>query len=374
MSATILISTGARLHFGFFAHAGQGPMRLGRANYGGVGLMIDSPGFVLAASGHEGLERERGRKSLGGFTVESGMDQVRCDLKVAAREAQTDPFCGPPPEAWQELGARALKFIRLYRTRCTGNPPPLFCEMEIWSAIPLHQGLGAGTQLGLAVAAALALLAGESDLDFVTLARRVGRGARSAIGIHGFDKGGFLVDAGKDRDELIGGLEARIDVPDKWRFLLISPPGKAAGLSGPEESAALSRLPQTSDAMTERLRRLALTEMLPALSADACDRFGEALFEFGTTVGEYFRPIQGGIYAAPLAGELVDWIRRAGFRGVAQTSWGPTLAVCCANQTGAESLREKIQSEPRWRDCRTRIVRPLNSGAKVQTISSAEAG
>jgi beta-RFAP synthase len=373
MSATILISTGARLHFGFFAHAGQEPLRIGAINYGGIGLMIDSPGFVLAASGHEPEKGDPGRRKPGEPVIEFGKDEVRCNLKSAARTAGSDPFSGPPVAAWPELTARALKFIRLYRTRSRGDRPPLLCEMELWSAIPSHQGLGAGTQLGMAVATALSLLSGDADVDPSTLARWVGRGARSAIGIHGFERGGFLVDAGKERDEQIGRLEARVDVPADWRFLLINPPDAASGLSGDAESAALSRLPGTSVEMTERLRRLATGEMLPALTAGDCNRFGEAVFEFGQLVGEYFRPIQGGIYSTPQSAELVKWIRGERYPGVAQTSWGPTVAVCCPDRGSAESLREKMQAEPRWRECRTRVVAPLNSGAKVQRITGSEA-
>jgi predicted sugar kinase len=182
-----------------------------------------------------------------------------------------------------------------------------------------------------------------------------------------------LVDAGKERDEQIGRLEARVDVPADWRFLLINPPDAASGLSGDAESAALSRLPGTSVEMTERLRRLATGEMLPALTAGDCNRFGEAVFEFGQLVGEYFRPIQGGIYSTPQSAELVKWIRGERYPGVAQTSWGPTVAVCCPDRGSAESLREKMQAEPRWRECRTRVVAPLNSGAKVQRITGSEA-
>ena len=62
MHDEIVITTGARLHFGFFAHR---PLVVGtaiqpsaasigglleHANYGGIGLMIDSPAFVVAAS------------------------------------------------------------------------------------------------------------------------------------------------------------------------------------------------------------------------------------------------------------------------------------------------------------------------------------
>ena len=224
----------------------------------------------------------------------------------------------------------------------------------------------------MAVATALALLADEPDISPVTLARRVGRGARSAIGIHGFGQGGFLVDAGKDHEELIGRLEAHVDVPSDWRFLLVVPPGPSAGLWGRDESEALKKLPATSPAMTERLRTLAVSEMVPALTAKDCGRFGEAVFEFGRAVGEYFRPVQGGTYASPAAGELVEWIRARGFRGVAQSSWGPTLAVCCADQASAESLREQLHADSHWQSTHTRIVRPLNAGAKVQSITSGE--
>jgi beta-ribofuranosylaminobenzene 5'-phosphate synthase len=366
MSATILISTGSRLHFGFFAHAGSEPLRAGAINYGGIGLMIDAPGVVLAASQTEGEVLDPDKSVAACWT-----DSVVCNLKNA-RAAEQDPFVGPPVDEWEQLAARALKYISTYRKHCPAEEPT-HCEMELWSAIPSHQGLGAGTQLGMAVASALSGLSGERNVDVVTLAKRVGRGARSAIGIHGFGSGGFLVDSGKERDDAIGGLETRVEVPTGWRFLLVNPPGRAAGLSGTAESAALSQLPPTPDEMTQRLRRLALSEIVPALSAGDCDRFGESLFEFGQTVGNYFRPIQGGTYATPSSSDLVDWIRKEGFRGVAQTSWGPTLAVCCANQASAETLREKMLAETRWVSCRTRITRALNAGAKVQRITGSGA-
>ncbi len=174
MSATILISTGARLHFGFFARADWQALPINEI-YGGIGVMIDSPGFVLAASGHEPQRLDHGRQARGAPVFESGLDEVRCNLKSAARAADSDPFAGPTVAEWPELASRALKFIAMYRKRCTERYPPAHCELELWAAIPSHQGLGAGTQLGMAVATALARLA-DDDVDRLTLARRVGRG------------------------------------------------------------------------------------------------------------------------------------------------------------------------------------------------------
>src|ERR1700733_9284962 len=157
MSAAIQISTGARLHFGFFAHAGQETLRAGAPDYGGVGLMIDSPGFVLAASADKPDQAGRHDTSAGGSEVEASLYEVRCNLKNA-RAAESGPFAAPPVEVWQQLEHRALKFIERYRThRSRGNRPPPSCKLELRSAIPSHRGLGAGTQLGLAVGKALSL-------------------------------------------------------------------------------------------------------------------------------------------------------------------------------------------------------------------------
>jgi beta-ribofuranosylaminobenzene 5'-phosphate synthase len=358
MSDSILITTGARLHFGFFAHGGACARPAGAPNYGGIGLMIDSPGFVLEAA------ESRPHAAESNSVVECWTEFVECTLNNAGQVAGRDSLRTAVEE--QELLKRIAGFISMYGEHRPRGRRLHGRSVDLRAAIPLHRGLGAGTQLGMAVARALSFLAGETDVDAVTLAKRVGRGARSAIGIHGFERGGFLVDAGKHRDDEIGVLESRTEIPAGWRFVLISPPGESPGLSGPVEAAALSRLPAMSITMTEHLRRLVAAEMLPALKVDDCERFGEALYRFGRTVGEYFRPIQGGTYATPLSGDLVTWIRAQGFPGIAQSSWGPTLAVCCPEQKIAELLAAKIATEPRCQDCRTRIACPLNTGAKIE--------
>jgi beta-ribofuranosylaminobenzene 5'-phosphate synthase len=204
------------------------------------------------------------------------------------------------------------------------------------------------------------------------LALRVARGKRSAIGIHGFARGGFIVDGGKPdsgkrSEDEIGRLVARADVPDDWRLLLITPTDSSAtGLSGQEEVNALEQLPGMPFSLTERLCRLALLEILPALGASDCEWFGEALFQFGRAVGDYFRPVQGGQYADPRMADLVNWLRSEGVRGVAQTSWGPTIAACCGNVTRAEALRDRILRDERWQTCQVQIVSPLNTGAAIQ--------
>lgn len=313
----ITVTTGARLHFGPLSwQPAEG------RNFGGAGLMVDSPGFCL-------------------------------NVRAAAQ----DEIVGC--ESW--IGSVAGIRDRIRRASDSAATP---CRIEIRSAIPAHSGLGSGTQLGMAVARSLALLEGEQNVPPTTLAERAGRGCRSAIGIHGFGHGGFLIDAGKTPDETVGSLAARIDFPAEWRLLLARPVGET-GLCGSAECNVFDRLPPMPQRTTDTLCRLALMELLPALAERNFDRFSQSLFTFGRSIGEFFAPVQGGLFAGPSADRLVEEIRRRGFYGVGQSSWGPTLFAVCSDGNSANDLLSELSTDSRWQHYRFRISAPLNTGATV---------
>lgn len=228
----------------------------------------------------------------------------------------------------------------------------------------MHAGLGSGTQTALALAAALARLAGEADIAAVELARRVGRGARSALGIHGFQRGGVLVEAGKRTPDEISPLVARLPFPAEWRWLLFTPPN-AHGLSGYAERSAFARLGAMPAATTDRLCRLVLMDLLPSVVTADFDAASAAIHEFGRLNGEFFAPIQGGLFADPRMAQIADWLISQGCRGVGQSSWGPTLFALCPNHPTAESLQASV---------RTRFAPTLNSPATCQIVSARDEG
>ncbi len=283
------IRSASRLHFGLISLPAEGAAWLDRhgqpvlpaRRFGGAGLMVELPELV-----------------------------VRCE----------------PAPAWSAegpLAERALAFAgRFSRALGEASPgrvlPPQ--RLVIESAPREHAGLGAGTQLALAVARLLAEVGGEK-LTAAELAQRVGRGARSALGVHGFAHGGFLVDAGKRSESALAPLAARQEFPAHWRVVLVLPDHQP-GLHGKEEREAFARL-TAPPAVTEALCRLVLLGMLPALAEADLPAFGEALFDFNARVGAVFAPVQGGTYASPAVAELVAFIRRQGVAGVGQSSWGP---------------------------------------------------
>src|SRR5262249_51581686 len=133
-----------------------------------------------------------------------------------------------------------------------------------------HVGLGTGTQLAMAVARALvaALALPWDDAAAWTLAKVLSRGARSAVGIHGFLHGGFLVEGGKAADSfaVLSPLLARCDFPASWRIVLVIP-SAIQGLHGQKELDAFAKLlsSKTAATTTDALCRLVLLGILPAL-------------------------------------------------------------------------------------------------------------
>ena len=312
----VTIETGARLHFGLLSHRPQ----TGR-HFGGAGLMIDSPGVKLHAS-----------------------------------PGSRDEVIGP-----SFLIERVQNIIATYRERAGTKQPPS-CRVEIEDFIPPHQGLGSGTQLALAVGKALSLCADEGNLPATEIARRVNRGARSALGIYGFEQGGFLIDGGKQERDQIGTLVSRTPFPADWRILLVTPP-TTAGLSGTDEQSAFHRLAGMPEAATNRLCRLLVMELLPAIVEHKYSEAAEAIYQFGQEVGGYFEPVQGGRFASRQMAELAGSLRSRGIPGVGQSSWGPTMFALQESQTAAETLAGELQKESQWSDCKIQISRPRNQGA-----------
>ena len=277
---------------------------------------------------------------------------------VTAEYANNDECAGRDEAAC----ARVLEFLNRIRTAC---PSLSQTRITITESIPSHAGLGSGTQLALAVARATSELAGERNVDSVTLARRVGRGQRSAIGLHGFDRGGFLIDGGRTGSEGLGTLVSRIEFPSHWRLIQVSK-SQTKGLSGTAEQQAFASQPPMPMSLTGELCRIALMEWMPGLIEADFSRASHAMYEFGLRVGQFFAPVQGGVFADPRIAQLADDVRRRGFAGVAQTSWGPTTCILCESEATARELMQDLATTTPWSECQYALTEPLNRGVGIK--------
>ncbi len=317
------VRTASRLHFGLFALPGKEPWpdREGRPAlspraFGGAGLMIEQPGLIVSAERASSWSAE-------GPLAERALDYAR---QVAAT-----------------LGLGQCQHIRVEQ------------------APPEHVGLGTGTQLGLAVARAVL---GEG-WPAVALARLVGRGRRSALGVNGFARGGFLIEGGKRADGDVAPLVARADFPGDWAIVLVIP-RDLRGEHGAREVEAFRDLSGAVNDLgrTDALCRLVLLGMLPAVAERDLDGFGEALYDFNRRAGEVFRPWQGDLYAHRRVTELVAQLRAEGVRGVGQSSWGPAVyAVVTA--VHAADLRAWLMRRQGYRADEVIVTAACNCGAET---------
>jgi beta-ribofuranosylaminobenzene 5'-phosphate synthase len=324
--AMVRVRTGSRLHFGLLnvpSNETAEAAKAGARHFGGVGMMVATPGVSLVS------------EMASAWSAEGPLAERA--LSFARRLAQALPRASIPPQ-----------------------------HLTIEACAPEHQGLGTGTQLGLAVARAVTVAAGLGHLTPVELARLVGRGRRSALGIHGFAHGGLLVEAGKRRPDDISPLVANLPVPESWRVVLVQPPGEQ-GLHGAREMHAFAVLGQ-ANFMSETdmvLSRIVLLQLLPSLVEEDLNAFGEALHEFNLRVGLMFAPAQGGCYSHPRTQEIIALVRQEGARGAGQSSWGPTIFAFVADEERAIALAGKIQSRL---GLPSLVTAPLNTGALVDSL------
>jgi beta-RFAP synthase len=282
----------SRLHFGLLSVPVEGLSR----RFGGVGLMIDEPGVAVRVE---------------------------------------------PASAWSASGPCAERALAYAQTAFPGDP----LRVTVERCPPEHVGLGVGTQLGLAVARAVTAVRGLPDPGAVALARAVGRGERSGIGVHGFARGGLIVEGGKRDADAPSVLLARYDFPEDWRIVLARPQVASSPWTGPRERQAFARARQTDTmlALTERMCRVLVLGLLPGLLERDCATFGDALHEYNRLAGRMFADDQGGDYASAEVNELIATVRGVGVRGVGQSSWGPTVFAICPDEDAANRLRAELR-------------------------------
>lgn len=335
---SVTVTAHARLHFGFIDPDGSS----GR-QFGSIGLAINQPSLRLEASPADRLS-----------------------------------VVGPERD---RVLALARRFLRHYQLRHG-------VRVSVTTTIPAHAGLGSGTQLALSVAAVLARLF-SIDADVRELAAVMGRGGRSGIGIAAFERGGFIVDAGRttvsscrflvssgsnqpdtQTTDLVPPTIVRYPFPEEWTFV-VAIPRTARGLAGTAETDAFHGLGgRSSSTAADRLSRILLLQMLPSVLERDPVVFGQSLTTIQRIVGGWFRPAQGGIFATTEGAALIRAMSRAGALGVGQSSWGPAVYGLAKDQEMAALIVERLgEVVPAKIDADVFPAKAFNRGAAIHVSS-----
>ena len=294
----IHITTPSRLHFSLIDLNGQ----LGRID-GGFGLTINDPKFeIIAETANE-------------IQVESKYYQVRA-TNILKHLQKIYSFPG----------------IKLKTT----------------SEIPTHSGFGSGTQLSLGIASAINGLF-NLNLSISELAKAVGRGGTSGIGIAAFERGGFIVDGGHQYPEqkpnfLPSSAADDISPPPillRYSFpnvpLLIVVPN-CSRIYGEAELELFRTLCPQPASVAPRLSYLLLLQILPAILENNMINYGKALNEIQTFGWKKVEINAQGIELQ----QTLDFLQTNGALGAGVSSWGPAICAVADDIEGLKRRTEKF--------------------------------
>lgn len=347
--------------------------------FAGLGLMLANPSFVLSfATDPHAADTPSG--------ITPDFSQVECTASVRA-----------------EIAQRLQQVTDLRRTSNSdlAQPTHLNCRIGVLQALPLHSGLGAGTQLACAVAAGLELLAHDRPQAFqpnnpspantstervwspwrpvsqlwpaITprwLVRYAGRGLRSAVGLSGFLHGGLLLDKGYGdvsslqlADRPLTAHSTRM--PEPWRVVLISPTS-GQQMHGGRESKLMQQLGNQPNRRCGQMLQLA-ERMHNAVQTTAnFVEFVDALEPYMELGAQLFSDYQQGLYNGAEITAAVAEAREVGLRGVGQSSWGPTVFGFAPDVLQAETMAQQLSRQrPDWQ---VMVTKPAASGAEVRWL------
>jgi beta-ribofuranosylaminobenzene 5'-phosphate synthase len=261
-------------------------------------------------------------------------------------------------------GPAAQRAEKCMSKLCEALHVPDKLNITIETAIPEHVGLGSGTQMSLAIGAALNEFYGLG-LSVREIAAVADRGLRSGIGIGVFEQGGLVVDGGRGEKTITPPVLAHMDVPEEWRFILVFDE-RGQGLHGQQEIQAFKELPPFPQQEAARLCYLLLMQGLPAVAENDIAKFGDVISQLQRSVGEHFSSAQGGVFTSPEVATAMQWLERQGAVAIGQTSWGPTGFCAIDGIQLAESIADQArQAFAHFDKLSFAVVSARNSGGDV---------
>lgn len=325
----LLVQTGSRIHLGFFNIISD------YTAYGSIGISLDKPSYKIIVDAHPSISVENDR---------NGRALSVCQQLVRL------------------LNIKGLK-------------------VKILEEIPAHVGFGSTTQLKLALGVTASRLY-NLRLNIRDLAGLMGLGFASGIGIASFENGGFIVDSGRFlknknippvmNSNDIPKVVSRIKLPETWRFILVTPLHKKGFDETEERVIMMSPRPMPS-LLSSEISRLILTGLVPAILWNDAHIFGKILTKIQFMIGEYFKPVQGGIFCCEETEFAVKTLISLGAYGAGQSSWGPTAYGIIDNDILAEKIADRLKNELNKKSIHAKIIiaKPRNHGAKIKIMSKS---
>lgn len=331
----IRITTPCRIHLSLIDENGY----TGRVD-GGIGLMLDRPNVVFEATNHAE------------------------EFKIEAHKYYR--------ESIEVINEQASKIFKAYNI----NNKNFHFNLKRY--YPSHVGLGSKTQLSLAIAIAITKLKNKS-VAIQELTKLVQRGGTSGIGWRGFEKGGFIIDAGhnfgkgKEKESFLpssASLTAdpaltimRYPIPEHWRFVLVIPNVKKGAYGDEEISIFQSHAPIPKEEVNEVSHQI-LMKVIPGIINEDLECFGEGLKRIQ---GIGFKKIEISLQHE-IVKKVLSLFEEYGVKAFGMSSFGPSIIGVVESDEDANNLLKTIQMHLKNIIGHIYICKPNNCGAKIEFL------
>ena len=332
----IRITTPCRIHLSLIDENGY----TGRVD-GGIGLMLDRPNVIFEATNHAE------------------------EFKIEAHKYYRESI-----EVINEQASKIFKAFNINNKNFHFNLRRYF---------PSHVGLGSKTQLSLAIAIAITKLKAIDDISLEDLTRLVNRGGTSGIGWRGFEKGGFIVDAGhefgkgKEKETFLpssASKEAnpaltilRYPIPEHWRFVLVIPNVKKGAFGDEEISIFQSHAPIPREEVNEVSHQI-LMKIVPGIIKNDLECFGEGLKRI-QNIG--FKKIEISLQHE-IVKKTLAFFEEYGIKAFGMSSFGPSVIGIVESDDEANNLLKSVQLHLNGNGAHIYLCKPNNHGAKIEFV------
>lgn len=312
-SNTLVISSPARLHLGFF-----GMQNMYGYSYGSMGLAINS-------------------------------------YKSSIQISKSQKFDSNLPK----------KYITPIRTYLNSIKKKDNIKIFLNKKIQNHIGLGSGTQTALCVGKGVSELLNLS-LTIEEISRIFKRGIRSGTGIGVFEKGGFVLDSCKKKNHLPKTL-LRKKFPNEWKIILLSD-SNIKGVFGESEEKFFSNSRDSKKYFSE-LSDITLRGILPSIIYKDFSNFAKAISGFQKITAHFYEKRQKGLFSSSHISRVIKFLSKSKNLGIGQSSWGPISYIFTESLLSAKEIIKIINTKFRmYNNLTYKITSAKNSGYKIKTI------
>ena len=216
------------------------------------------------------------------------------------------------------------------------------CRLIVSDFIPLHKGLGSGTQISLCTGYLLSKF-NNLNLSIENISRFLGRGQRSGVGVETFKSGGFIIDTGKQKSS-ISPPQKLIDIkwPKDWKIILITNTN-FSGLHGKKESKEFTKLKNISSQFVKENCFNLLMKIIPGLLENDFYTFANGVQKVQENMSKIFYGNKNNFSNQNIS-KIFKFIREKSCIGFGQSSWGPTGFIFCENMNKREEIFNMIEN------------------------------